>query len=222
VDHASDGRFQLGLGAGWYHREHSAYGFEYYDLPTRIERLAEQLEIIHGNWAPGPFSFTGKHYRLVDLDAQPKPVQQPHPPVIMGGSAKPKVAALAARFADEYNTAWATPAEVTVIKGRIDAACERADREPMPVSLMTGLIVGDDESDLRSRVSRAAAFRGADVETFRREPPKGWIIGTVEQVAAELRALQAVGVSRVMCQTLPPEDLEFVEILGRLLAPLVA
>ncbi|HEY2657148.1 MAG TPA: TIGR03560 family F420-dependent LLM class oxidoreductase [Solirubrobacteraceae bacterium] len=221
VDHVSGGRFELGLGAGWFEREHTAYGFEYYELRTRIERLAEQLEIVHGNWGPGPFSFTGKHYRLLDLDAQPKPIQQPHPPLIMGGSAKPKVAALAARFADEYNTAWAGPAEVAEIKGRIDAACERAGREPMPVSLMIGVIAGDDETDLRGRVSRAAAFRGIDAETFRREPPKGWIVGTVDQVAAELRALHAVGVTRVMCQTLPPEDLEFVEILGRRLAPLV-
>jgi F420-dependent oxidoreductase-like protein len=222
VDHASDGRFELGLGAGWFEREHTTYGFEYYDLRTRIERLAEQLEILQGNWGPGPFSFAGKHYRLVDLDAQPKPVQRPHPPLIMGGSAKPKVAALAARFADEYNTAWASPAEFAAVKGRIDAACERAGREPMPVSLMMGIVVGDGETDLRARVSRAAAFRGMDAETFSREPPRGWIVGTVEQVGDELRALQAAGGSRMMCQTLPSEDLEFVEILGRRLAPLVA
>ncbi len=139
----------------------------------------------------------------------------------MGGSAKPKVAALAARFADEYNTAWATPAEVAVIKGRIDAACERAGREPMPVSLMKGVIAGDDETDLRGRVSRAAAFSGMDAEMFLREPPKGWIVGTVELVGELGRALLGGGVSGVLCQTHPPVDLEFVEILGRRLAPLV-
>ena len=222
IDHVSAGRFELGLGAGWFEREHSAYGFEYYDLRTRVERLAEQLEIVHGNWGPGPFSFAGKHYQLVDLDAQPKPVQQPHPPLIMGGKAKPKVAALAARFADEYNTAFATPEEVAEIKRRIDAACERAGRQPMPISVMGGVIAGVDEADLRARTSRAAAFRGVDVEELLREPSKGWIVGTVEQVAEQLRAVRDVGVDRMMCQTLPPADLEFVEILGSQLAPLVA
>ena len=222
IDHASGGRFELGLGAGWFEREHSAYGFEYYDLRTRIERLAEQLEIVHGNWGPGPFSFAGKHYQLVDLDAQPKPVQQPHPPLIMGGSAKPKVAALAARFADEYNTALATPAEVAEIKGRIDAACERAGREPMPVSLMGGVIAGDEETDLR--VGRAAPRRSAEwtLRAFCASRRRAGSSAPSSRSREQLRALQAVGVSRVMCQTLPPADLEFVEILGRRLAPLVA
>lgn len=222
IDHVSGGRFELGLGAGWHQREHTSYGFEFYDLGTRVELLAEQLEIVHGNWAPEPFSFTGKHYTLVDLDAQPKPVQQPHPPLIMGGRAGPKVAALAARFADEYNTAWATATEVTGIRTRIDAACERAGREPMPVSVMTALIVALDEPGVRAKMARAAAFQGDDVQTLLREPPHGWIVGTVEQVAEQLRALQAVGVGRVMCQPVPPYDLEFIEILGRVLAPLVA
>lgn len=221
VDHVSGGRFELGLGAGWNEREHSAFGFEFHDLRTRIELLGEQLEIIHGNWAPGSFSFTGRHYRLVDLDAQPKPIQQPHPPLIMGGDAGPKVAALAARFADEYNTPSRSPGAAAAVRARIDAACERAGRKPIPVSLMIGAIVGVDEADLRERISRAAAFRGVDVEMFRREPPTDWIVGTVEQAAEQLRALQAVGVNRVMCQTLPPQDLEFIEILGRRLAPLV-
>ena len=221
VDHVSDGRFELGLGAGWFEPEHLAYGFDYHDLRKRVELLAEQLEIVHGNWAPGPFSFSGQHYRLTGLDAQPKPVQQPHPPLIMGGRAGPKVSALAARFADEYNSEFASPAEIAARKARIDAACERAGREPMPFSLMAVLIVGDDEADVRARVRRAAAFWGLDDAALQRELENGWVVGTIEQVAEQLRALQPVGVSRVMCQTVPPDDLEFVEILGRVLTPLV-
>jgi alkanesulfonate monooxygenase SsuD/methylene tetrahydromethanopterin reductase-like flavin-dependent oxidoreductase (luciferase family) len=221
IDHVSGGRFELGLGAGWFEREHSAYGFEYYDLRTRVERLAEQLEVIHGNWAPGLFSFSGKHYQLVDLDAQPKPVQQPHPPLILGGQAGPKVAALAARFADEYNSEIATPDEIAARKARIDAACERAGRESMPVSVMTAVIVGRGEADLRARASRAAAYRGMDVELLLHKPRRGLIVGTIEQVAEQLRALRSLGISRVMCATEPPDDLEFIEILGQELAPLV-
>ena len=99
------GRVELGLGAGWHEREHAAYGFPFPPLRERMDMLEEQLEIVHGHWADGPFSFAGEHYRLEALDAQPKPVQQPHPPLIMGGQAGPRGAALAARWADEYNTA---------------------------------------------------------------------------------------------------------------------
>ena len=88
ADHISNGRIELGIGAGWNEREHEAYGFAFPPLGERMELLEEQLEIVRGAWADGPFSFAGKHYRLVDLDAQPKPVQRPHPPVIIGGGAQ--------------------------------------------------------------------------------------------------------------------------------------
>lgn len=224
ADHVSGGRFSLGLGAGWHEREHEAYGFEYYDVPTRVERFAEQAEIIRGNWAPaqpGPFSFSGKHYKLVELDAQPKPLSGTLP-LIMGGNAGPKVTALAARFADEYNTVFATPAVATERKARVDAACEAAGREPLPFSVMTAVTIGTDEADLRRRVALDATFRGMDPDQLLREPPEGWIIATIDQAAEQLRALAAVGVSRVMCQHVSHEELpEFIELLGTELAPLV-
>jgi alkanesulfonate monooxygenase SsuD/methylene tetrahydromethanopterin reductase-like flavin-dependent oxidoreductase (luciferase family) len=108
ADHVSRGRVELGLGAGWHDREHAAYGYPYPPLGARMEMLGEQLEIVHGHWGDEPFSFSGRHYRLEDLDAQPKPAQDPRPPVIMGGDAGPRAARLAARWADEYNTVFAT------------------------------------------------------------------------------------------------------------------
>ena len=107
ADQVSGGRVELGLGAGWNEREHAAYGFAFPPLKARMDLLAEQLEIVHGQWADGPFSFAGEHYRLEDLDARPKPVQRPHPPLVMGGQPARRAAALAARWADEYNTAFA-------------------------------------------------------------------------------------------------------------------
>ena len=88
----SGGRVELGLGAGWNEREHAAYGFAFPPLKARMDQLAEQLEIVHGQWADEPFSFAGEHYRLEDLDARPKPVQRPHPPLLMGGKAGPRAA----------------------------------------------------------------------------------------------------------------------------------
>jgi alkanesulfonate monooxygenase SsuD/methylene tetrahydromethanopterin reductase-like flavin-dependent oxidoreductase (luciferase family) len=223
ADHVSGGRVELGLGAGWHEREHAAYGFPYPGLKTRMEILEEQLQIVLGNWSDEPsFSFTGRHYRLQDLNAQPKPVQRPHPPLLMGGAAGPHASRLAARYADEYNTAFATAQEVRERRERIVAACEAVGREPIPFSVMTPVIVGRDQADLRDRATRSAEFRGMRPEELLGDGVEGWIVGTLDQAAAQLRELEAAGVSRVLCQHLPHDDLDFVELLGRELAPLVA
>ncbi len=222
ADHVSGGRVELGLGAGWHEREHAAYGFTYPDLRTRMQVLEEQLQIVLGNWAEGSFSFSGRHYRLEQLDAQPKTIQRPHPPLLMGGAAGPLAARLAASYADEYNTAFPTVDTVRERSERIARACEAAGREPIPFSVMAPVIAGRDEADLRARARRSAQFRGLDPEALLREPPEGFIVGTLEQTAEQLRELERAGASRVLCQHQPHDDLEFVELLGQELAPLVA
>src|SRR3712207_6289835 len=95
----------------------------------------EQLEIVVRTWTSAePFSFAGAHYALEELDAQPRPVQHPRPPIIMGGSAKPRGAALAARWADEYNTTFATVEELRSRMARVASACASVGREPIPFS----------------------------------------------------------------------------------------
>jgi F420-dependent oxidoreductase-like protein len=221
ADHVSAGRVELGLGAGWHEGEHEAYGFPFAPTRTRMDVMEEQLEIIHGAWGAGPFSFAGEHYQLRDLDAQPKPVQRPHPPLIIGGDAGPRSAALAARFADEYNTAYPSLEDVRRRKGAIDRACERAERSPLPFSIMTAVVVGGDERELRARLDRLEAKIDADAGSLSRGAPTGWIIGTVEAAAERLGELARAGVSRVMCQQLLHEDLEAIELLGRRVAPLL-
>jgi F420-dependent oxidoreductase-like protein len=212
ADHVSGGRVELGLGAGWHEREHQAYGFEFPPTRVRMEILEEQLQVILGSWGDGPLRFEGKHYKLVDLEAQPKPVQQPHPPLIMGGLAGPRSASLAATYADEYNTVFPSVDDVRERKARVDAACEREGRAPLPFSIMTGVIVGHDQAEVEARVRRVAEIRGDT--TMIQTPPAGWIIGTIEQAAERLGELRVAGVSRVMCQHLAHDDLEMVAQLG--------
>jgi F420-dependent oxidoreductase-like protein len=221
ADHISGGRVELGLGAGWHEREHAAYGFPFPPTRVRMDMLEEQLQVVLGNWVGERFSFDGAHYKLDNLDAQPKPVQHPHPPLIMGGSAGPRSATLAARYADEYNTAFPTLEDIRTRKARIGEACERAGREPMPFSVMTGVVVGADSGDLRDRVRRLSQVRGGDADALLRSPPPGWVIGTVDDAAEQLAALRDAGVSRAMCQQLLHDDLEAVALLG-LLAPRLA
>jgi F420-dependent oxidoreductase-like protein len=101
VDQVSGGRVEVGMGTGWSEPEHEAFGFPFPPLGERMAKLEEQLQVVTGQWADGPFSFEGRHYSIKDLDALPKPVQRPRPPLMMGGSGGPRSLRLGARYADE-------------------------------------------------------------------------------------------------------------------------
>jgi F420-dependent oxidoreductase-like protein len=222
ADHVSGGRIDVGLGAGWHDREHAAYGLPFLPTAERVDVMEEQLEILMGTWAGGAFSFQGKHYVLSDLDAQPKPVQQPHPPLIMGGSAGRRSAALAARYADEYNTPFPSLDDVRTRRSAIAQACEQAGREPIPFSAMIGTVIGADEADLADRAQRVAERIGSDGDTLRREPPTGWVVATLDQAVEQFSAFREAGLSRVMCQQLVHDDLDAVALLGERVAPQLA
>ena len=219
ADHISGGRIEVGIGTGWHEAEHRAYGFPFPPMKTRMDRLAEQLEIIAGSWAPGPFSFAGEHYAVADLDALPKPVQDPLP-LLMGGAAAPRGAALAARFATEYNVVHQTPEDADAARERIAAACAEAGRDPATItfSLMHGFLIGADEDDLRERGERLSARTGMSVADLR----AGWLAGTPEQFAARLREYEAVGVERVMLQHLLVDDHAALELIASAVVPALA
>jgi F420-dependent oxidoreductase-like protein len=200
ADHVSGGRVELGLGAGWHEGEHAAFGFPFASTKERFDRLAEQMEIVHRSWTEGPFEFRGSHYTLQHADPLPKPLQDPHPPLIAGGSAKPRGAALAARWADEYNTVYATLDECRQRRERIAAACQEAGRDPIRFSLMTSFAIDGDPADHHP----------------------AWIVGSIDEMAAQLKALEGAGVDGIMLQHLQHDDLEAVELIGRELIPAVS
>lgn len=216
ADHVSDGRIDLGIGAGWHQREHEAYGYPFLSASERIDVLEEQLQILLGHWGDEEFSFSGAHYTLERLNAQPKPVQRPRPPIIMGGNAGPRSAALAVRFADEYNTAFPSLEQIQERKASIEQACERAGREPIPFSVMAGLALGSDRAEVERRARRVADATGRDASDFLSDPPPGWIVGTLEQAAEQLAPIREAGVSRVMCNQFVEVDVEQVARLGEL------
>jgi F420-dependent oxidoreductase-like protein len=221
VDHISGGRVELGLGAGWHEGEHRAHGFEFPATPTRMERLAEQLEIVNRSWSEDAFSFQGRHYQLQDLRAQPKPVQRPRPTLLVGGGAGPKSLALAARFADEYNVTGIPLEEVPERRSRQLDAWREAGRDPgtARMSLMTTTVVGRDRAEVERRVGRVLAVTGSDdsvAEVIDARP--NWVLGTVDQVVGQLQGLEAAGISRVMLQHLDHADVEMVAVLGEVAA----
>jgi F420-dependent oxidoreductase-like protein len=225
IDRISGGRVEPGLGAGWWDREHEAYGFDLPELGPRLHAFEEQLEVITRQWAEGPFSFDGEHFRIDDLDARPKPVQRPMP-LVVGGSGGPRSLRIAARWASEYNTVFSAADRLRELRGKLDAACEKQGRDPgsLPLSLMTGWIVGRTREEVVDRAARLSEWQGlgGDGEKFLAEEAEdAWIVGTVEEAVERLRDLHEAGCTRVMAQHLLHRDIEAIELIGTDVAPLV-
>jgi F420-dependent oxidoreductase-like protein len=220
VDHVSGGRIELGLGGGWMEREHQAYGFPFPETSVRLEMFAEQLEIVHRLWTEDRVDFRGRHYKLEDAPAQPKPVQQPHPPLLVGGSGTRGTAEPAARFADEYNTPFASPEEFARIRAKVVAACERIGRDPatMRFSTMTGCLIGTtrDEALERARQLYSRMPRDADFDTWLESYSQRSLICSVDEVAERLREYEHAGCEGVMLQHLLHADLEPVRLIASL------
>lgn len=224
VDHVSGGRVELGLGAGWYVAEHAAFGLPFPDVAERMEMLAEQLEIVTRAWTEEEVTFQGRHYRLQGCRMEPRPVQKPRPPIIVGGSAGPRSALLAARYADEYNTFLATVEEVRERHRRVVEACHRAGRDPatLTFSLMTACVVGADRAEVLDRVRallRVFGAEGEDPEAVLRDRSEQWLAGTPAEVASRLGELAEAGVGRVYLQHLLHRDVEMVALVGAEVAP---
>lgn len=227
VDHVSGGRVELGLGAGWYEPEHARYGFPFPEPRERLDLLAEQLRIVHEQWTEDAFSFHGAHYVLRDGGALFKPLQQPHPPLIVGGAGGPRSVRLAARWADEYDLVSRTVDECRSVWERLQAAAEDRGRDPrtLRLSFMSGCIIGRDEGEVLKRTSILLERRGEEPEAapaFLDRVRDTWIVGTVEQVAERLHRLRDAGVRRVYLQHLLHDDLEAVRVIGEELAPTAA
>src|SRR5215204_1686172 len=133
IDAMSGGRIELSLGAGWFDAEHRAYGIPFPSTRTRFEMLTEQLDIISGLWSTPPgetFDYAGEHYEVVDSPALPKPAQQPHPPIILGGHGAKRTPALAAKHAAEFNLPFGSLDGFVSQRVRVRDACAALGRDP--------------------------------------------------------------------------------------------
>jgi F420-dependent oxidoreductase-like protein len=217
VDQMSGGRVELGLGSGWFADEHTAYGIPFPPLGERFDRYAEQLEIITGLWRTLPgerFNFAGKHYQLTDSPALPKPVQQPTPPVIIGGKGATRTPALAAEFANEFNVPFSTVDDAAAQFERVASACGRIGRDPAEIRRSAALVVaiGRDDAEL----SRRAAAIGQQVERLR----EIGVAGSPEEAVERLGIWrERTGITRIYLQVLDIADLDHVELIAAEVMP---
>lgn len=212
VNEMSGGRLDLGIGAGWFEKEHRAFGLDFLDVRTRVDRLEEQLEILELFWSTPSeetFSFTGGHIQLVDVPgigggAHPKP------PIILGGHGKPRGLRMAVRYAAEFNLDFPRPGVPSRVHGDLVAACQAGGRDPATLVFSAAHLacVGNTEEEMVRRAERA----GLDLSL-----KLGGLIGTVEQVREELRELESHGITRFYLQLPDMRDEDHLRTLARLL-----
>ena len=216
VDAMSGGRVEFGFGSGWFEAEHTAYGLPFPSLAERFDRLEEQLAVITGLWTTPVgkrFSHAGPYYELKDSPALPKPVQQPHPPIVIGGAGKRRTPQLAARFAAEFNLPFHAHDRFTAACDRVREACETIGRDPatMIFSAAQVLCCGRDEAEFERR----AAAIGRDPAELR----GGGACGTPAEVAEVLRSYAAMGATRMYLQLLDQTDLDHLRLVAEEVVP---
>jgi len=219
VDAMSGGRVDFGLGTGWFEAEHAAYGIPFPSFGERFDRLEEQLEILTGLWSTPPgesYEFHGSHYELGPGPALPKPVQRPHPPVIVGGLGPRRTPALAARFAAEYNAPFADVATTRARFEGVREACRVAGREPSELVYSHAITVccAEGEADLERR----AQAIGREPGDLRRNAAGG----TPDEVAARLLEYADAGAQRAYLQMIDLDDIDHLALIAAEVLPRVA
>jgi F420-dependent oxidoreductase-like protein len=212
VDEMSGGRVEFGIGTGWFEKEHLAYAIPFPPLRERFARLTEQLELITGLWgAPvgETFDYAGTHYAVNNSPALPKPVQRPHPPIIIGGSGATRTPRLAATFADEYNVPFAPLDTISTQFDRVRAAVDAVGRPADSMTYSAAFVVcaGRDEAEIAKR----AAAIGREVEELQSNSP---LAGTPAQIVDQLGAYAGIGLQRVYLQLLDMSDLDQLQFFA--------
>ena len=213
VDDLSGGRFTLGLGAGWQEREHTNYGWELLPIKERFERFRDGLEIITRLFnRADPVTYAGKYYRVEDAVLLPRP--QRRTPILIGGRGPKRTIALAAQYADEWNTFLLPLDTYRDLSARLDAALTQNGRAPASIrrSLMTSIIFGRDDAAVQAKL----LARGLTVE---RAHSRAVLVGTPSQIVEQLGRMMELGIQRVILQWLDLDDLDGLEAIARGVLP---
>jgi F420-dependent oxidoreductase-like protein len=221
VDGLSNGRLVLGVGAGWNEAEHAAYGITLPPMKERMDRLEEGIQVIKALWTGGPVSLSGEYYSLKDATLGPVPVQQPGPPLLIGGDGEQRLLRIVAQYADEWNSHPHSREIFQHKRRRLVEHCRDVGRDPETItcSTMLGVCIAADRDALAERARWFKSFLPSlrDVPADRvlaALGERGWLVGVPDEVAEQLRDWEAVGVQRVMLQYFDMDDLEGLKLLA--------
>lgn len=184
VDHVSRGRLDFGLGAAWHEMEHRGYGIDFPPASTRIAMLDEALTVIKMLWTEEVSSFDGRFYRLEDARCFPKPVQKPHPPVVVGGSGPRKTLRVIAKHADEWNTPGQTPEEWAKLNVVLNEHCGQIGRDPAQIRRSVQLMLYPaQEGQAEDLIARLPEYEEAGCQhavlSFYSPPPLALLESTI-------------------------------------------
>ena len=209
VDDLSGGRLVLGVGAGWQVREHRNFGFDLLEVGPRLDRFEEGLEVISRLLrSDTPVSYQGEYYRLEDAILLPRPQRPGGPRLLIGGNGPQRTLPLVARYAEEWNGVFIPAARYAELNQRLNELIEQEGRDPQRVrrSIMTNVIFGRDDSEVRRKVG------DRDANTLQ---ARGILIGTQAALQDQLGALAEAGAQRALLQWLDLDDLDGLEALAK-------
>ena len=209
VDDLSNGRLILGVGAGWQVREHHNFSYDLLEIPQRVARFQEGLEIIHHLLKnDAPLDFSGDFYQMNDAVILPRPQRVGGTRLLVGGNGPTRTLPLTARFADEWNGVFLPAARYAELTGLLDDLLRAEGREPATVrrSLMTGIVFGRTEAEVTERLA------DRDRAELRQ---RGILVGTADEIADQVAELDDAGVQRLMLQWMDQDDIDGLEILAR-------
>lgn len=232
LDHLSGGRYVLGIGAGWFEREHRAFGFVLPPVRERSERLREALGVIRLLWSGEPITYRGQHFCLEQAVLRPRPLRPSGVPIMIGGGGERRTLRLVAQFADEWNPGFTDPDGFRRKDERLRAYCSELGRDPATIrrTLMAGYVIGRTEAELRKRAMRLQEYltgeqplyftRRYEADEFLAElRRRSWFVGRPAEIVDQLRTWAALGVDLVMLQTLDLDDIDQIELIAREVLP---
>ena len=221
LDLLAGGRLTLGLGAGWNEQEHAAFGIPLPPMRERMDRLEEGIGVIRALWSGGPVTRDGRYYPLREATLLPRPAQSPGPPILIGGDGEVRLLRIVAQHADEWNSHAHGVEAYRAKRAKLEEHCRAVGRDADAItrSLMTGVLIARDAAGLAERSRWLAAFLpsaagvpGDDVAPRMRE--RGWLVGTPDAVAVQLREWERAGVQLITLQYFDLDDLDGIALLA--------
>ncbi|RDI70171.1 LLM class flavin-dependent oxidoreductase [Halopelagius longus] len=226
LDILSEGRLRLGLGAGWHDEEHAAYGFDYPDVGTRIDWLEETIQIVKAMFTEDHPSFHGDHFQIENALNEPKPVSDPHPPIVVGG-AGPRMLRLIAKYADEWNVeisarARGKPIEFKVRKFEEYLETEGRDPDDVERSWLGHVLVRETEDEIAEYEERIFPLpwgEESDMDDQLEDAADarekgGFLIGTPAQVAEQITEIRDLGFGKLQLLFLDFPETTGMELFG--------